>query len=168
MCVPSSCLPCRSHVEPIFSSSVCRVSLEQTIHPKSASFTNDLRPSLPALPFLCSPDTHHYDVVFQMFPSTVRMWPQYDLPFILGSKSNFHFRKSQYHGLCGSNKLMYKRCAFSTGEGKFRPHGSHMTLTLTLTPAQNRTRKTCCCKKTARYLSCSFRFEVRRQHSLQV
>jgi len=26
------------------------------------------------------------------------------------------------HGLCGSNKLLYKRCAFSMGDGKFRPN----------------------------------------------
>ena len=25
------------------------------------------------------------------------------------------------HGLCGSNKLLYKRCALSMGEAKFRP-----------------------------------------------
>ena len=30
------------------------------------------------------------------------------------------------------------------------------------------TRKPCCRKETARYRSCSFRFKVRRQHSLQV
>ena len=24
-----------------------------------------------------------------------------------------------YHGLCGSNKLLYKRCVFSMGQGKF-------------------------------------------------
>ena len=29
-----------------------------------------------------------------------------------------------YHGLCDSNKLLYKRCAFSVGEGKFPPHSS--------------------------------------------
>jgi len=26
------------------------------------------------------------------------------------------------HGLCGSNKLLYKRWALSMGKGKFRPH----------------------------------------------
>jgi len=26
-----------------------------------------------------------------------------------------------YHGLCGSNKLLYKRCAKSMGRPKFRP-----------------------------------------------
>ena len=31
------------------------------------------------------------------------------------------------HGLCGSNKLLYKRCAFSMGGAKFRPpHNSHI------------------------------------------
>ena len=30
------------------------------------------------------------------------------------------------HGLCGSNKLLYKRCAFSMGEAKFRPHNVHI------------------------------------------
>ena len=27
-----------------------------------------------------------------------------------------------YHGLCGSNKLLYKRWALSIGKGKIRPH----------------------------------------------
>ena len=30
-------------------------------------------------------------------------------------------RATAYHGLCGSNKLLYKRCAFSMGGAKFRP-----------------------------------------------
>jgi len=30
-------------------------------------------------------------------------------------------RLSAYHGLCGSNKLLYKRCAKSMGRPKFRP-----------------------------------------------
>jgi len=32
-----------------------------------------------------------------------------------------------FHGLCGSNKLLYKRCAKSMGRPKFRPpHSSHI------------------------------------------
>ena len=37
-----------------------------------------------------------------------------------------------YHGLCGSNKLLYKRCAFSMGEAKFQPHSSHISIFLKL------------------------------------
>ena len=31
-----------------------------------------------------------------------------------------------------SNKLLYRRCAFSMGEGKFRPHSSHIFLPIFL------------------------------------
>jgi len=31
-----------------------------------------------------------------------------------------------FHGLCGSNKLLYKRCALSTGRPKFRPPPSQL------------------------------------------
>jgi len=33
---------------------------------------------------------------------------------------------SSYHGLCGSNKLLYKQCAKSMGRPKIRPHCSHI------------------------------------------
>jgi len=38
-----------------------------------------------------------------------------------GTIFNNDLDASHYHGLCGSSKLLYKRCAKSMGRPKFRP-----------------------------------------------
>jgi len=50
-------------------------------------------------------------------------------PRFYGSQGPAHYRVGNRtndidHGLCGSNKVLYKRCVFSIGGAKFDPHGS--------------------------------------------
>ena len=47
-------------------------------------------------------------------------------------------------------------------------HNNTMQADVDVTVSPEVTRKPCCHKETARCRSCSFRFKVRRQHSLQV